>query len=180
METLLTRMAKRVEEYKPRRVVETNPLLLELNSGRPPSESQAERLARLKELAESMPARPMKGSRYVVAYRRNGKWFFRKSPKPSNSPAKKKTLNKFAELTKLASQMSYEEVAALVGGQVVDVGKYLKRPELVGKTGILVDGQVLTKAQAILKLMKGKKFAKQRSRLDKILDMLEELMGVSR
>ena len=115
-------------------------------------------LKEMSELALGMEPYPMKGRRYIVVARRGDKAYFRKSPTKPPTPAKVKTWETARRLTEAASQMTYEEVAGLVGGRVVDVGIYTGRDELRGKKGILVDGQLLHKAAAILKLMKGRRF----------------------
>ena len=141
-------------------------------------EGAKEELSRLSELALYMPATPMKGGRYIVAVKRGDKWYLRRSPTKPPTPPKAKTWNEFARLTKLAKRLSYEEVAELVGGKVVDVGEHLGKPELRGKKAILLDGQLLTKAQAVLKLMKGKRFAVPESGEEKLLKLVRWALGL--
>jgi len=129
-------------------------------------------LQRLAEVATNMPAKPMKGERAIVVVRRSdGRVIFRKLPTKTPTPPKRKTYELMAKLTRLASQLSHEEVAELVGGQVVDVGEYLNRPDLYGKKAILVDGKLLTKTQAIMKLIKGRKFSIPETKDEKLLKL---------
>lgn len=131
-----------------------------------------EEIKRLKGIAYSRPAEPMKGGRYIVIAKRGDKYYFRKSPTKPPTPAKAKTWEVAARLMKAASQMSYEEVAQLVGGKVVDVGEYKGDLELKGKKAILVDGQLLHKTAAILKLMKGARFAIPETATERLVKLL--------
>lgn len=133
------------------------------------------KLKRLTEKALSTPATPM-WEKYLILKRRGDKWIISAPPQKPPTPAKRKTQEEFAKLARMAKEMTHEEVAELVGGKVVDVGAYLGRPELRGKKGILVDGQLLTKYQAALKLLKGRKFAVPETREEKLVRVLEKVI----
>ncbi|WP_297553016.1 hypothetical protein [Thermococcus sp.] len=170
METLLTKVAYELKEGRPK--LKPSPLAVELNGG-PLDQDRLARLERLYRKAMSTPAKPMKGSRAVVVAKRGDTIYFRRTPEKPPTEAKRKAWEEMAKLAKLAGELSHEEVAELVGGEVVDVGRYLGRPGLVGKKAVLVDGQLLTKSQAMVKLLKGKRWARPRTKLDKLLDILE-------
>ncbi len=150
------------------------PLIHELHC-REPEEDIMSRLERIKGIAMATPVKPV-GRQFIVVARRGDKIIFRRPPRPSDKPGRKKVNKTMEELTKMVKGLTYEQVAMLVGGRVVDVGEHLGRQELKGKKGILVDGQVLNKTQAIMKLMKGKRFVRQKSQLEKLLDVLEYVL----
>ena len=129
-------------------------------------------LEELKRVAKSRPAEPMKGGRYIVVAKRGDTVYLRRSPTKPPTPPKAKTWEVAKRLMRMASKMSYEEVAQLVGGEVVDVGKYKGDPELKGRKAVLVDGQLLTKTAAILKLMKGKRFAVPETATERLARLL--------
>ena len=131
------------------------------------------KLELLKAAAHTLPATPMNRAK-VVLVRRGNKVFFRAPPRKPPTPPKLKTWELMAKLTKLASEMTYEEVAELVGGKVVDVGEHLKNPKLKGKKAVFVDGQLLTKAQAIMKLVKGKRWSVPKTFEERVLEVLRK------
>ena len=131
-----------------------------------------ERLKEISELALKMEPYPMKGERYIVVARRGDKTYLRKNPTKPPTPAKAKTWEVAARLMKAASQMTYEEVAGLVGGRVVDVGIYTGNDDLRGRKGILVDGQLLNKTAAVLKLMKNRRFAVPETATERLVRLL--------
>jgi len=155
-----------------------NMRLLEELHGGPVSEDLLERLERIRQVAMATPVKPVKEQFIVVAKRRN-KTYFRRPPRKPPTRAKLKTWNLLTTLTRAAKRMSYEEIAELVGGRVVDVGEHTGRPELRGRKAILLDGQLLNKTQAIAKLMRGKRFARRKSALEKLIEVLEDVLGVS-
>ena len=131
-----------------------------------------EEIRRLKEVAYSRPAEPMKGGRYIVIAKRGDKHYFRRSPTKPPTPPKAKTWEVMHRLTQVAGKMTLEEVAELVGGRVVDVGEYRGDPKLRGQKLILVDGQLLNKTAAILKLMKGQRFAIRETATERLVKLL--------
>lgn len=131
-----------------------------------------EEIKKLKETAYSRPAEPMNGGRKIVIVRWKDGYYLRRSPTKPPTPAKAKTWEVAARLMKAAGQMTPEEVAQLVGGRVVDVGEYKGDPELKGQRLILVDGQLLTKTAAILKLMKGARFAIPETATERLVKLL--------
>jgi len=168
-ETKLTRAAELItdpyEAYVRRRLEERRRAKLELQ--------------RLAEEAMMMPAKPMKGNRAIVVVRRgDGKVIFRKTPEKPPTVPKRKVHEEMARLARLASRLTHEEVAELVGGQVVDVGRYTGNPDLAGKKAILIDGKLLTKTQAIMKLLKGKRFSIPESAEERLVKLAKWALGI--
>jgi hypothetical protein len=119
--------------------------------------ARARQLVRL--LGQTMPAKPMHEEKVMVLVRRGDKMYLRTPPRKPPTPPKKMTQELMKVLVAMAKEMTHEEVARLVGGKVVDVGEYLGDPTKRGKKAILVDGELLNKHMAILKIMKGSKFS---------------------
>jgi len=141
------------EEYKRRRQMEINSAPIEL--------------LRLKKLARVTPSPPMKGGKYIVYVRRRSKPYFRRSPTKPPTPPKRMTWITFAKLVKEAKKKSFEEVARLVGGEVVELptgGKVIKLPS----------GEMLPKAAAYVRaMMKGKTFAIPETELERLVNLLK-------
>jgi len=173
METLLTRAARAKEEYE---------LAVSLESyQRRRKEALKREVKALAEAVVAMPVRPMKEERFFVVAERNGKRYVRRRPMKPPTPEKAATWSQMARLAKLASRLSKEEVARLVDGKVVDVGEYKGDPALKGKKAILVDGQLLTPTQAIMKLAKNRRYVDEElRRLERLASMLRWALGLER